>query len=374
MTEETATLNDNRQKLMLLIGAGVILLAFGALYLVWARSRVNDDLADRNERAQEAIDEFEAQQAPTPDDPDVAPTPTAVVPIEAGLTAQPGEVLVVNRVPGDDYGRLAIRHADGTRTLLDRECMRVHINADHGVCLSRDSGIVPQFTTTFFESINPNVEIKSYPSALPSRARISPEGRFSAVTAFVTGGSYADIGGEASTLVTIDEIESTALLRGARQFDVISDEPRFNNLDPQFWGISFVDENEVYITGFYGEEPEIMHGYLEDMTLEPTGWVGSCPSVSPDGKTLVFKEMLPNGDFELVAVDVETQTKWKLGETRSVDDQVEWLDNDTILYALHPEGGDTALQPEFDIWMIDIAEGSEPELFLPNADSPAVAR
>jgi len=39
-----------------------------------------------------------------------------------------------------------------------------------------------------------------------------------------------------------------------------------------------------------------------------------------------------------------------------------------------PEGGDNPVQPEFDIWMLDIAPGSEPELFLPNADSPAVAR
>ena len=84
--------------------------------------------------------------------------------------------------------------------------------------------------------------------------------------------------------------------------------------------------------------------------------------------------MTADNSFELVAVDLETNTQHKLGETRSVDDQVEWLDNDTILYALHPARGDTAVQHEFDIWMLDIAEGSEPKLFLPNADSPAVAR
>ena len=96
--------------------------------------------------------------------------------------------------------------------------------------------------------------------------------------------------------------------------------------------------------------------------------------MSPDGKTLVFKEMREDGTFELVAVDVATNTKQKLGETRSVDEQVEWLDNDTILYAVHPEGMDTAVQPAFDIWKLAIADGSEPVLFLPNADSPAVSR
>jgi hypothetical protein len=37
-------------------------------------------------------------------------------------------------------------------------------------------------------------------------------------------------------------------------------------------------------------------------------------------------------------------------------------------------GYDRDTQPEFDIWMLDIAPGSEPALFLPNADSPATMR
>lgn len=368
---------DTRRKLLVFSGLVAALLVAGAVYFVWAQGRASDDLADRNARAQAVIDEFEQSRPTTIDDEPTAtenePAATAV-PVPRGLAPVPGEVLVVNRVPGDDYGRLAIRHADGSRTLLDRSCMRVHLNADHGVCVSNNDGIIPTFTTTFFEAVDPQVEIKSYPSALPSRARISPDGTFSAVTAFVTGSSYADIGGETTTIVTIDEIDSSRLLRGTAQFVIDSDEDRFDNLDPQYWGITFADENEFYITGFYGEAPEVMRGWIEEQTLEPTGLVGSCPSLSPDGKTLVYKEMQDDGSFELVAVDLETNESWKLGETRSADDQVEWLDNDTILYALHPEGGDNAVQPEFDIWMLDIAEGSEPELFLPNADSPAVVR
>ncbi len=367
MTDKTSTTSDNGRKLVMFGGPVLLLVVFGGIYLLWNSGRASDDLADRNERAQTAVDEFEVTQ----DEQDE--TPTAVPEIEPGIAPTPGEVLVVNRTPGDDYGRLAIRHTDGTRTLLERRCLRMHLAADHGVCVSRDEGTDPLFTTTFFASTNPDVEIKSYPSALPSRARISPEGTFSAVTAFVSGGSYEDVGAEATTIVTIDEIESTRLVRGGNQLEVIADEVKYQDLDAQYWGMSFADEDEFYITGFYGDEAEVMHGTLTDMTVEPTGWVGSCPSLSPDGKTLVFKETTPNG-FQLVAVDLESQTTWKMGEARSVNDQVEWLDNDTILYALHPEGGDTPVEPQYDIWMLDIAEGSEPVLFLANADSPAVAR
>jgi hypothetical protein len=362
---------DLKIKVILLGSIAAVLQLFGGLYLVWALDRVNNGIADRNERAQLAVDEFEAGQGPA-DEPLATVEPVS----GSGPSLAPGEVLAVHRVPGDDYGWLLIRHLDGTRTLLNRTCMRVPIAKDHGVCLAESGGVLGgAFTTIFFEADNLNADIKSYARALPSRARISPNGTFSAVTAFVSGASYADIAAETTTLVTIDEIESTRSVRGANQFTIDSGEARFNNLNPQYWGITFAaDEDEIYLTGFFGDRPEIMHGTLNDIVIEPTDWVGSCLSLSPDGKTLVFKEMTADNSFELVAVDLETNTQHKLGETRSVDDQVEWLDNDTILYALHPARGDTAVQPEFDIWMLDIAEGSEPKLFLPNADSPAVAR
>lgn len=65
-----------------------------------------------------------------------------------------------------------------------------------------------------------------------------------------------------------------------------------------------------------------------------------------------------------------------LDEDRSVDDQVEWLDDGTILYALHRTRADDlpAARPELDIWSLDLAEGSEPEMFRPPADSPAAVR
>lgn len=392
---------QNQTKLSAIVGL-IILLSVAALgYLYWASNRVSDDLAEREARAQELIDEFEATQDPVRNDlaerdaraqelidefeatedpaaaPEAAdsavPAELAAVPVE--LAPQPGEVLVVNRVPGDDYGRLAIRHVDGSRTLLERSCVRVHLAGERGICLSEQDTVVPSYLTTFFDASNPALEVKSYPSALPSRARISPGGTTSSVTAFVSGTSYADVGsGASTTLVTIDDIDGPLRIRGANQMTVESNNDRYAIFDAQFWGMTFVDEDEFYITGFYGGDPEIMRGRLSDMTLHPTDWIGSCPSVSPDGKTVVYKEDRGNDEFNLVAVDVATGDRWTLGETRSVDDQVEWLDDDTILYSLHPEGGDNPVQPEFDIWMLDIAQDAEPELFLPNADSPAVAR
>ena len=75
--------------------------------------------------------------------------------------------------------------------------------------------------------------------------------------------------------------------------------------------------------------------------------------------------------FQLVLIDVATGDRRDLGETRSVDDQVEWVDDSTILYGLPNLEEGTDAQPVFDVWSLDVAAGSTPQLLIPFAESPA---
>ena len=80
-----------------------------------------------------------------------------------------------------------------------------------------------------------------------------------------------------------------------------------------------------------------------------------------------------DGAFQLIAIDVETGARRDLVESRSVDDQVEWIDDSTIVYGVANEEGGTTAQPALDIWVLNIDDGSEPRLLIPFADSPAAA-
>jgi hypothetical protein len=60
-------------------------------------------------------------------------------------------------------------------------------------------------------------------------------------------------------------------------------------------------------------------------------------------------------------LDLATLQDHPLAETRSVDDQAEWLDNDTVLYAV---GSDT--------WAVPADGRGAPRLFAAGADSPVV--
>ena len=63
-------------------------------------------------------------------------------------------------------------------------------------------------------------------------------------------------------------------------------------------------------------------------------WV-ECPSLSPDGTRIAFKEAVdgnPRKGWRLSVLDLATMRVTHTREARSVDDQAAWLDNDTILY------------------------------------------
>jgi hypothetical protein len=68
-------------------------------------------------------------------------------------------------------------------------------------------------------------------------------------------------------------------------------------------------------------------------------------------------------------LDLETRARHPLAETRNVDDQVQWLDDDDVLYSL--PGAKPALM---DTWVVPADGSGTPRLFLPSSYSAAVVR
>ncbi len=70
-------------------------------------------------------------------------------------------------------------------------------------------------------------------------------------------------------------------------------------------------------------------------------------------------------------LDLDTLEVHELAETTSVDDQAEWLDDDTVLYGL-PRGD--ASSPTTDVWKVPADGSGTPEILLPGGWSPGVSR
>jgi hypothetical protein len=287
-----------------------------------------------------------------------------------GVEIDPANIAMafVSRVPGGDYGRVGYLDFDGERVQTQLECARVDLNVWRGVCLSASSGISGSGQGLITDPAL--VPTTTFGLTTPSRAAVSPSGSIVAWTGFTLGHSYLEPG-EFATLTQLISIERRQAADLETSFSTYDADGLIRDADRNYWGVSFVDEDRFFATVGFDGETAIVEGRISTSRLDVVFENATCPEVSPDGSTVVAKEQ--RGDhFQLVAIDVATGSRRDLGERRSIDDQVEWLDEDTIVYAVpNPDEG-TVAQPVFDIWVVDTEPGAEPRLVVPFADSPAV--
>lgn len=379
--------------LVVWLAIALLVLAAGAVYVIGSVNRAGEQTAQAREQAERTIkaydpNEFSSEFEPADSLPlaeeEQSPTTTTTTttsPAPAaqgdefagphpGLLIDPGDVALafVNRVPGDEYGLVGYLSYDGTRNQTQLECGRIDLNRAGGVCLSVGGGI--SGTGQGLITDPALVPIKTFGLTTPSRAAVSPDGSIVAWTGFTRGHSYLEPG-EFATLTQVISVERSLAADLETSFVTYDGDQIVRNADRNYWGVSFVDSDRFFATVGFDDTTSVVEGRISDSRLDIVFPDATCPEVSPDGSTVVAKEQ--RGDrFQLVAIDVDSGERRDLGETRSVDDQVEWVDDDTIVYALpNPDAG-TAAQPVFDIWAVDTTPGATPRLLVPFADSPAV--
>jgi hypothetical protein len=204
----------------------------------------------------------------------------------------------------------------------------------------------------------------------PIRARVSADGRRAAFTVFERGHSYADE--SFSTRTTILDIASGQSLGDLEQFTVRKDGQPFKAVDFNFWGLTFAsDANQFYATLRTAGQRYLVSGAIDAREMRIIRSDVECPSLSPDGRRIVYKHPLKGvleAGWRLYVLDVASGEEHPLNQvSRSVDDQVDWFDNDHIVYHdSAPEGTG--------IWLLAIDGVAPPRLLLPDAYSPAVTR
>jgi hypothetical protein len=300
---------------------------------------------------------------------------------EAGVTDDLADLAAYNRgahvvfvnASLDQYNdRLAVQALDGEtgpRFIGSLRCERVHVGGKVGLCLTADRGVLTRYYGYLFdEKFHSRSEFPL--QGTPSRVRVSPDGSLGAITVFVAGDSYTN--NSFSTRTTILDTATAQPLGELEQFTAIRDGQPFRAVDFNYWGVTFAREPGVfYATLATGKHMYLVRGSVprREVTVVYDGV--ECPSLSPDGTRVVFKKRVTeNGrlGWRLHVLDLHTLTAVPVAETRSVDDQAEWLDRDRVLYALPRDEGGMAL------WSVPADGSGAPVTFLDNAYSPAVAR
>jgi hypothetical protein len=288
---------------------------------------------------------------------DPTPSGARIVFRHTGLDEQYGTVA---QVPLDDPG--------GARSFTHAACDRVYATAGTTSCLVTERGVVTHYRLDELAADGSVLKSEDLPG-IPSRTRLSPDGSLVATTTFVSGHSYMQVG--FSTATEIRDVDGRSH-GDLEKFQLTIDGKDVAPVDRNIWGVTFVDDNVFYATVGTGGSTYLVQGDLTARTLTSLRENAECPSVSPDGTHVAYKVARPGDPHWTFAVlDLATGEQTVLGgETRNVDDQAEWLDDDTLLYGMprEDEAGVT------DVWAIDTRADARPELLIEQAWSPAVVR
>jgi hypothetical protein len=290
-----------------------------------------------------------------------------------------------------NYGQIGlVSSADprGPRFLSSLHCDRADFEGGRGLCLSRATTPFGSTEAIVFDDhfhVLHTVQVAGY----PSRARVSPDGQYGATTTFVSGDSYATMG-QFSTRTDIIDLTTGRILFDLEKLGVSKNGTPFRAPDVNFWGVTFAsDGHTFYATMGTGGTTYLAKADVRSRKAVVLRSGVECPSLSPDGTRIAFKARNPGQvvTWRLSVLDLATLESYPLAETRDVDDQPAWLNNDTVMYGLVASSSDLNLAnqgqaglPELttggsiptDTWAVPADGSGHPRLLVSGAWSTMV--
>ncbi len=309
--------------------------------------------------------------------PAAAPQTAVTLPQETS-TLEPAErieLLYRRTALGETYGTLVLAALDSTgraRYFPGLRCERVHFASGWGVCLTASRGV---FTTYGAEVFDAGFERHHHLNlaGVPSRTRVSPDGRRAAITVFVSGHSYA--AANFSTQTIIIDPSTGEILGDLEHYTIFKDGAPFRRPDFNFWGVTFTrNSDRFYATLRTAGMPHLIEGSISERQAQLLREGVECPALSPDNTRIAFKKRVGGAfpKWRLHVLEIGTGKETALAETRSADDQVEWFDDHQIMYAL-PEGT-TRTSAVTNVWLTPADGSGAPRLLVEGAYSPVVIR
>ncbi|MGW2856875.1 TolB family protein, partial [Streptomyces sp. NPDC001215] len=258
----------------------------------------------------------------------------------------------------------------GPRTASRVKCLRFYAAAGTGVCLQAVHGPVSDTYRAVVLDASLHIRARYDVPGIPSRARVSPSGRYAAWTAFVGGDSYA--GTNFSTRAAIVDTRTGELTESLEAYRIVKDGRTYHAADANFWGVTFAsDDRTFYATLGTRGSTYLVRGDLRSRTVTTLHPNVECPSLSPDGTLIAFKKRVPglpkDAPWHLYVLNLRTLHETPLAEPRSVDDQVVWRDDHTLVYALPGDYG-------ADLYTLPADGTGKPRRISTAAVSPAYVR
>jgi hypothetical protein len=277
-------------------------------------------------------------------------------------------VLFRSLASGHEHGRLATLglSAGGARRAGPLSCTRVHFAGGRGVCTvpePRGDDVV-HVAYVFDRTLAPGMRIELV--GVPTRVRVAPTGRVAAITTYAHEAEDAAL---VTTSIVVD-LGSGAVKADLSTFELDPVGAPANAAGGAVSGLAFErDGNRFFATLAVDAEPMLVAGSLSERRITALRTGVSNEALSPNGRRLIVKKLVEQrGFWQLAVIDLSTWEELELPQgPRSVDDQVEWLDSEHVLYH-DVDGESTAL------WMLPVDGVNGPRVLVKDAYSGSVQR
>lgn len=284
--------------------------------------------------------------------------------------ATAGQLVFRDTSSGPGFGHVAalpLTNLAAQRTVSGLRCDRIATAAGTGVCLTAEPGVVSGFATLLVD--RHLVETRRItPPGVPNRARMAPNGRSVAWTAFVTGHSYAAAG--FSTRTSILDLDSGKFYADIETLQIFRDGRRLRSPSLNLWGVTFTpDGRRFYASASSDGSTYLVEGDIASWEAQVRQENVECPSLSPDSRRIVFKKRVSSSadqPWQLYVLDLASGAQTPIPGTLGIDDQAAWLDGDTLMYAMNRAGGGS------DIWAVAADGSAMPRLLVTDASSPSI--
>jgi len=295
--------------------------------------------------------------------------PQVVAGARGAKAVPPGGELLVRAVDYDNprlNGRLftiGLTPTEQPRAAREMACERVHENAaGDGLCLAAKPHGFDYQGIVYGPGREP-LRRFSLPG-VPDRARVSPDGRYGGFTAFLSGHTYSAGVRSFSTHTAIVDMRAGKQLFSLDQLEVTHDGEPFQRADANFWGVAFAGGDRFYATLGSGGHHYLLEGRVSTRRARIVGERVECPSPSPDGRRIAYKRRVGKQDrWRLHVLDLRSGRDLALAEPRSIDDQPEWLDDETIVYS-----------DDRNVYAVPADGSGRPHRLVARASSPAALR
>ena len=211
------------------------------------------------------------------------------------------------------------------------------MTAGNGLCLSDHGDLLTPYKVVFFGPDFGPRHTESLPG-VTSRARVSPDGNYGASTVFVTGDSYAP--GSFSTRTSLWDMATGEQLVDLEQFSVFKDGEQIQSPDHNFWGVTFAQPAAAASTPRWAPQgtPTWCAATWQPSRSTSCGTGSSArrspPTAPGSPSSSGSTPAIGPTEWQPAVLDVATLKDHPLAEARTIDDQIEWLDNSTVLYAV----------------------------------------